>query len=145
MLQVLCRSCPHDDSCAAFPSAENGKRGAGEDAAVAEGEEKLPTIRKLPSITPLKNTLGLSAFNAKKRRDQAASEVRKATAINDKPRQISEFLSWRASLEGRKYDTAPQGDRVNVLFAPFAFRGVSIKHLGYASRYTLKHLLRSMY
>jgi len=92
----------------------------------------------------MKDSMGLAAWNAKKRRDQATSETRKAAEISNRPKDVSDFLSWRAGAAGRKYDTAPVASWVASLgsrrYAPTFVK--TTKRLGYTSRATLARLVK---
>ena len=98
----------------------------------------------------MKDSMGLAAWNAKKRRDQAASEVRKAAEVSARPKQESDFLAFRRSAKGRQYDSAPAAGYV-VGLAGRKRGWVAVpttKRLGYTSRATLallvkKHVLDS--
>ena len=93
----------------------------------------------------MKDSMGLAAWNAKKRRDQAASETRKAAEVSNRPQNVSDFLSWRAGAAGRKYDTAPVASwvtsRASLPFLPSPPFPLT-KRLGYTSRATLARLVK---
>lgn len=50
--------------------------------------------------------LGDAAWNARKHRQKAEKEVRKAKEVTGDAKREAEFLEWRRTLYGRKWDTA---------------------------------------
>ena len=102
-------------------------------------QKKIANDKRTAKHNAMKDSMGLAAWNAKKQRDQAASETRKAAEISNRPKEVSDFLSWRASAEGRKYDAAPVASWVTPLTRRryASMRVKANKRLGYASRYTL--------
>ena len=107
-------------------------------------QKKIANDKRTTKHNAMKDSMGLAAWNAKKRRDQAASETRKAAEISERPQDVSDFLSWRAGAEGRKYDTAPVASWVASLgtrrYAPTSVK--TTKRLGYTSRATLARLVK---
>lgn len=108
-------------------------------------QKKIANDKRATKHNAMKDSMGLAAWNAKKRRDQAASETRKATEISNRPKDVSDFLSWRAGAAGRKYDTAPVASwvtsRASLPFLPSPPFPLT-KRLGYASRATLARLVK---
>jgi len=107
-------------------------------------QKKIANDKRTTKHNAMKDSMGLAAWNAKKRRDQAASETRKAAEISNRPKDVSDFLGFRASAAGRKYDTAPVASWVASLgrrrYAPTSVK--TTKRLGYTSRATLARLVK---
>jgi hypothetical protein len=109
-------------------------------------EKKIANDKHSAKRNALKDKMGTDAFNAKKARDIAVSEVRKASEISKKPEKVARFLDWRASPEGKKYDTTLTPTYIQT----FGYnKGISrnktekVKHLGYASRETLAEMVKT--
>ena len=107
-------------------------------------QKKIANDKRTTKHNAMKESMGLAAWNAKKRRDQAASETRKAAEISERPHRVSDFLNFRCSKAGRKYDTAPVASWVASLgsrrYAPTSVK--TTKRLGYTSRATLARLVK---
>jgi len=107
-------------------------------------QKKIANDKRTTKHNAMKDSMGLAAWNAKKQRDQAASETRKAAEISERPQMVGDFLNFRCSKAGRKYDTAPVASWVASLgvrrYAPTFVK--TTKRLGYTSRATLARLVK---
>jgi len=105
-------------------------------------QKKIANDKRTTKHNAMKDSMGLAAWNAKKCRDQAASETRKAAEISNRPQNVSDFLSWRAGAAGRKYDTAPVASWVHTLSLSPPRASLRLQRLGYTSRATLARLVK---
>ena len=104
-------------------------------------QKNIANNKRVTKHNAMKNSMGLAAWNAKKQRDQAASEARKAAEVSARPKQESDFLNWRRSAAGRVYDRPPKEEYVTSLSHRVGTINAK-KSLGYTSRAVLAQLVK---